>query len=308
MVPGEEQEFPMPKETTVGFVGLGLMGMPMAHRLLTAGYQLTVWNRSLEKTRAIHQAGAKVANTPCEVAEASEVIFSCVTNTAAVENVVFGPHGISEADGQGKLLIDHSSIHPEATRNFAERLLKRNGMSWLDAPVSGGVTGAETGTLTIMAGGRDEDFERAKPFLAYLSQRLSHIGSVGAGQTAKLCNQVIVGCSFAVIAEALRLAENAGIDARSLIEAMSGGFADSKPLQVFGPRTLDTITEPLARIDVVLKDVDTALDVARQSKTPMPMTVTAGELYRMLVARGLGSAEFDALYQNLGIGGGKKMD
>lgn len=290
----------MAEDTPLGFVGLGLMGLPMACRLLSKGYRLTVWNRSPEKAEAARSEGASVAVSPRMVAEASEIILSCVTDAAAMESVVFGPGGIAEADGRDKLLVDHSSIHPQATRSFAARLAKLNNMAWIDAPVSGGVAGAEAGTLAIMAGGDAGDFARAKPLLACLSQRISHMGAVGTGQTAKLCNQVIVGCTFPVIAEALRLAVNSGLDAQNLIEAMAGGFADSKPLQIFGPRMLRAIDEPLARVEVVLKDVDTALDVAHHTTTPMPMTAAAGELYRTLVARGLGGAEFDALYRSLG--------
>jgi len=286
--------------TPLGFVGLGLMGLPMARRLLAEGCALTVWNRSTQKAEAAHRDGADVAASAREVAEASRIVFTCVTDTAAMEAVVFGPDGIAEADGRGKLLVDHSSIHPEATRAFAARLAEANGMSWLDAPVSGGVAGAEAGTLVIMVGGEAGDFARVKPFLAHLSQRTSHMGEIGAGQTAKLCNQAIVGCSFAVIAEALRLAANSGIDPHTLIEAMTGGFADSKPLQIFGPRMLQRIDEPLAHIGVVLKDVDTALDVGRHTRTPMPMTAAVSEIYRVLVAQGFGRAEFDALYRHLG--------
>lgn len=293
----------MIEDTPLGFVGLGLMGLPMARRLLSKGCRLTVWNRSPERAAAARDAGAAVAASPRMVAEASQIVFCCVTDTAAMEAVVFGPGGIAEAGGGNKLLVDHSSIDPRATRSLAGRLAERNGMSWIDAPVSGGVAGAEAGSLVIMAGGGAADFARAEPFLACLSQRRTHIGAVGAGQTAKLCNQVIVGCAFPVIAEALRLAVDSGLDARALIEAMAGGFADSKPLRIFGPRMLRAIDEPIARIEVVLKDVDTALDLARGSATPMPMTATAGEIYRDLVARGLGGGEFDALCRGPGPGG-----
>jgi len=287
-------------DTPLGFVGLGLMGLPMARRLLAQGCALTVWNRSAEKTEAARRDGASVAASARGVAEASQIVFTCVTDTAAMEAVMFGPDGIAEADGHGKLLIDHSSIHPGATRAFAARLAEANGMSWLDAPVSGGVAGAETGTLVILVGGATGNFARARPFLAHLSQRTSHMGEIGAGQTAKLCNQMIVGCSFAVIAEALRLAANSGIDPHALIEAMTGGFADSRPLQIFGPRMLRRIDEPLAYVGVVLKDVDTALDVGHRTGTPMPMTAAVSEIYRVLVAQGFGRAEFDALYRHLG--------
>lgn len=284
----------------LGFVGLGLMGLPMARRLLGAGCTLTVWNRSPEKAEAVSADGAQVAPSASAVANAADIVFTCVTNTAAMEAVVFGPAGIAEADGEGKLLVDNSSIHPDATRAFAERLARTNGMSWLDAPVSGGVAGAEAGTLAVLAGGLQADFSRAAPYLAHISQRATLMGRLGAGQTAKLCNQMIVGCTFVVIAEALRLAANSGVDPLTLIDAMSGGFADSRPLQIFGPRMLQVIDEPLGHVGVVLKDLDTSLDVGRGAKSPMPMTATAGEIYRLLVAEGAGRAEFDALYRLFG--------
>jgi 3-hydroxyisobutyrate dehydrogenase len=284
----------------LGFIGLGLMGLPMARRLLAAGCTVTVWNRSPEKVEAAQADGARLATSAAGVANAAEIIFTCVTDTSAMEAVVFGPGGISEAEGEGKLLVDNSSIHPAATRAFAGRLAQSNGMSWLDAPVSGGVAGAEAGTLAVLAGGAQADFGRAAPYLAHISQRATLMGGLGAGQTAKLCNQMIVGCTFVAIAEALRLAANSGIDPLTLIEAMSGGFADSRPLQIFGPRMLQRIDEPLAHVGVVLKDLDTSLDVGRGAKSPMPMTATASELYRLLAAEGAGRAEFDALYRRLG--------
>ncbi len=239
----------------LGFVGLGLMGLPMARRLLAAGCTLTVWNRSPEKAGIALAEGAQVATSAAAVAEAADIIFTCVTDTTAMEAVVFGPDGIAEAGGEAKLLVDHSSIHPEATRAMAKRLAASNGMSWLDAPVSGGVAGAEAGTLVILAGGLQADFDRAALYLAHISQRATLMGGLGAGQTAKLCNQMIVGCTFVVIAEALRLAANSGIDPLTLINAMSGGFANSRPLQIFGPRMLQRIDEPLAHVGVVLKDL-----------------------------------------------------
>ena len=287
-------------DALLGFVGLGLMGLPIARRLLAARCPLTVWNRSPENAEAARADGARVAASASEVAKASDIVFTCVTNTAAMEAVVFGPKGIAEANGEGKLLVDNSSIHPDATRAFAERLARMNGMSWLDAPVSGGVAGAEAGTLAVLAGGGQDDFDRVAPYLAHFSLQATLMGGLGAGQTAKLCNQMIVGCTFVVIAEALQLAGNSGVDPRALIDAMSGGFADSQPLQVFGPRMLGPIEEPLGHVDVVLKDLDTSLDVGRRVMSPMPMTATAGEIYRLLVVEGAGRSEFDAIYRLFG--------
>ena len=282
----------------LGFIGLGLMGRPMARRLLGAGRAVAVWNRSPDKAAALRAAGAETAASAAELAGTADIVFTCVTDTAAMEAVVFGPDGIAEADGRGKVLVDHSSIHPEATRAFAERLGAANGMSWIDAPVSGGVAGAEAGTLAIMAGGSAESFARVRPYLDHLCARATLLGAVGAGQTAKLCNQMIVGCGLAVIAESLSLATKAGIDAGALIPAVAGGFADSKPLQIFGPRMLAGVETPIGHLEIVLKDLETALDVGGKAQAPMPMTGAAGALYRHLVARGQGKREFDALYRH----------
>jgi 3-hydroxyisobutyrate dehydrogenase len=224
------------KAEKLGYLGLGMMGFPMTRRLVNAGYDVTVWNRSSGKATALVEAGAKLAAHPRDVATTASTIFMCLTDAAAVENVVFGPDGLAIAPGAGKLVVDFSSIHPDAARSIAARLKAANGMGWIDAPVSGGTMGAEEGTLAVMAGGDAADIERVRPYVLAMARRLTHMGPVGAGQTTKLCNQVIVGCAMAVLAEATRLAVNAGIDARRLPEALAGGFADSIPLQLFVPR------------------------------------------------------------------------
>ena len=179
-----------------------------------------------DKAAALVEAGATAAAHPREVADAAVIIFMCLTDAAAVEEVVFGPDGLAAAAGPGKLVVDFSSIHPDAARSIAARLKAANGMGWVDAPVSGGTKGAEEGTLAVMAGGDAADIARARPYVLAMARRLTHMGPIGAGQTTKLCNQVIVGCAMAVLAEATRLATNAGIDAQRLPEALAGGFAD----------------------------------------------------------------------------------
>ena len=288
------------ERTKIGFIGLGAMGAPISERLVAAGFATTVWNRTASKDTPLVERGATVADSPKAVAAASEVVFTCVTDTKAVETVVFGPEGVAGAEGQGKLLIDHSSIHPEATRAFAARLKDANGMSWLDAPVSGGHAGAVAGTLAIMVGGSREDFARAEPLFKHTGKRITRMGDIGAGQTAKLCNQVIVGSTLAAIAEALHLAKEAGLDPDFLIKAMSGGAADSFPLQGLGPRMLEQIKEPVTCIDIFLKDLDMALDVGRSLKSPLPTTASTSELYRILSAQGHGSEELDAYFRFLG--------
>lgn len=278
----------------LGYVGLGMMGAPMARRLLKAGYEVTVWNRSAEKAGVFVEAGAKLANNLREVATSASIIFICVTDAAAVEETVFGPNGLAEAAGTGKLIVDFSSIHPDATRAIAARLKMVNGMGWIDAPVSGGAKGAEEGTLAVMAGGDAADIERVRPYVLAMARRLTHMGPTGAGQTTKLCNQVIVGCAMAVLAEAARLAANAGIDAGRLPEALAGGFADSIPLQLFVPRMVQGIhSPPMGHIATMLKDLDTVIEVARNTSTPVPMASLAAQLFRL--AKVACGADADAL-------------
>ncbi len=278
----------------LGYLGLGLMGFPMARRLVKAGYDVTVWNRSAGKAATLVDAGAKPAGHPREVAAAASIIFMCLTDATAVEQVVFGPGGLAEVNGQGKLVVDFSSIHPDAARAIATRLKAANGMGWIDAPVSGGTMGAEEGTLAVMAGGEAADIERVRPCVLAMARRLTHMGPTGAGQTTKLCNQVIVGCAMAVLAEATRLAVNAGIDAKRLPEALAGGFADSIPLQLFVPRMAQGIhSPPMGHIATMLKDLDTVVDVAHNTSSPVPMAALASQLFRL--AKSARGAEADAL-------------
>jgi 3-hydroxyisobutyrate dehydrogenase len=278
----------------LGYLGLGMMGFPMTRRLVNAGYDVTVWNRSAGKAAALVEAGAKLAAHPRVVATNATIVFMCLTDAAAVEQVVFGPGGLAEASGQGKLVVDFSSIHPDAARIIATRLKAANGMAWIDAPVSGGTKGAEEGTLAVMAGGEAADIERVRPYVLAMARRLTHMGPTGAGQTTKLCNQVIVGCAMAVLAEATRLAVNAGIDATRLPEALAGGFADSIPLQLFVPRMARGIhSPPMGHIATMLKDLDTVVDVAHNTSSPVPMAALASQLFRL--AKSARGAEADAL-------------
>lgn len=278
----------------LGYLGLGMMGFPMTRRLVSAGHDVTVWNRSPGKAAALVAAGAKAALHPSDVAATASILFMCLTDAAAVEKVVFGPDGVATATGSGKLVVDFSSIHPDAARAIAARLKAANGMGWIDAPVSGGTIGAEEGTLAVMAGGDAADIERARPYVLAMARRFTHMGPTGAGQTTKLCNQVIVGCAMAVLAEATRLAVNAGIDARRLPEALAGGFADSIPLQLFVPRMVQGIhSPPLGHIATMLKDLDTVVDVARGTSSPVPMSALAAQLFRL--AKSARGADADAL-------------
>ncbi|MGQ0653980.1 MAG: NAD(P)-dependent oxidoreductase [Betaproteobacteria bacterium] len=268
----------------LGFVGIGLMGRPMVLRLLDAGHEVTVWNRSREKLAPVMQKGAKPAATPADLARAADIVLMCVTDQHAAEEVIFGPHGVAE--GAARLVVDFSSIAPESARSIWKRL-KEKGVGFVDAPVSGGVPGAEKGTLAVMAGGTEADVERARPVVMHLAQRFTRMGDAGAGQATKLCNQVIVAALMAVIAEAVRLAEAAGVDAKRLPEALKGGFADSLPLQIFGARMAARTFEPsLGAAALMLKDLGNATSFAQQKGVPLPMAQAALDMYRLLEAQG----------------------
>lgn len=283
----------------LGFIGIGLMGKPMSLRLLAAGHELTVWNRSAQKLRDVLDKGAKAAQSPAAVARVSEIVMMCVTDQQAVGEVLFGKDGLSAGGRSGLLVVDFSSIAPASARDFAGRL-EEKGIGFVDAPVSGGVAGAQKGTLAIMAGGRPEHIERARPVVMHLAQRFTRMGDSGAGQATKLCNQVIVGSLVAVIAEAVRLAEAAGVDATLLPEALKGGFADSLPLQIFGARMAARTFEPsLGSSAIMLKDLENAAAVAREKVVPLPMARTAAELYRLLAAQGKGEKEITTIVELL---------
>lgn len=269
-------------EISLGFLGIGLMGKPMSLRLLQAGYTLTVWNRSPEKLHDLACAGARIAATPAELVTQADILLLSLADTSVVGDVVFGEDGIASQAGEGKLLVDFSSIEPDATREYAEKLKQANGMQWLDAPVSGGVAGAEQGTLAVMAGGDKADFDRVAPIMTSLSQRFTHMGEVGAGQITKLCNQMIVSCNALVIAEVIALARKAGIDAEKIPEALAGGFADSTPLQILGPQMAKDEFEPIKwHVRTLLKDLDTAVRLARSEDSATPMSALGAQLMRL---------------------------
>jgi 3-hydroxyisobutyrate dehydrogenase len=274
------------RKPEIGFIGLGQMGRPMALRLLAAGYPVAVWNRSKEKLASLLERGAHAAASPAQLARGAQIVMTCVTDHRALEAVLFGAGGVVEGVAQGKLVVDFSSIAPGAAREFARRLEER-GMGLIDAPVSGGVPGAEKGTLVVMAGGRAEHIERVRPVIEHLASRFTRMGESGAGQITKLCNQVIVGALLPVLAEAVRLAESAGVDAARLPEALKGGFADSLPLQIFGARMAARRFEPrLAAAALLLKDLENAAAVAREHDVALPMASAAVERYRLLAAQG----------------------
>ena len=286
----------------LGFIGIGLMGKPMTLRLLAAGYTVAVWNRSKEKLVPVTTKGAVAKDSPAEVARFADIVMMCVTDQNSVKEVLFGAGGVAEGAAEGKIVIDFSSIAPSAAREAAEKL-EALGMGYIDAPVSGGTVGAEEGTLAIMAGGKSEHIEFVRPLIAELASRFTRMGGPGTGQVTKLANQVIVASLFPVIAEAIRLAEAAGVDAAKLPEALRGGFADSKPLQVFGPRMASRAYEPaLGTSNVMLKDLMNAVTLAEAAGVPLPMARAAVERYRLLAAEGKGEVEPSAFIDLLAAG------
>lgn len=271
----------------LGFIGLGLMGDPMTRRLLEAGFDVTVWNRTPAKAEALGEAGARVVGSIGELVASVEVVMLCLANTEAVEQVVFGEGGVAEHGRPGQRLVDFSSSDPEATREFAVRLADTSGMTWIDCPVSGGVAGAEAGSLVMMAGGEASELDAIRPLLDPLASRVTHMGPVGAGQVTKVCNQMVVGCQAAVLAEMVALAEASGVDAGRLNEALAGGFADSKPFQILTPRmAASDFADPPWHLRTLLKDLDLAVAQSRRSGSATPMSGLAAQLLRAHAARG----------------------
>jgi 3-hydroxyisobutyrate dehydrogenase len=275
----------------VGFAGLGLMGMPMVQRLCAAGHAVSVWNRSSGKLGPACAAGAMPLPSPAALAAECDLVCLCLTDTQAVAEVVFDTDGIASTRARARFLVDHSSIRPDATRDFAARLEHANGMRWIDAPVSGGTGGAAAGTLAIMCGGAAADVGAVEPILRAYAAHVTVMGPTGAGQTTKLCNQVIVGVTVGVIAEAVRLAQAAGIDAGALPAALAGGWADSKPLQIFAPRMVHGYAQSIGSPRLLMKDLETAIDLARALNTPVPLAGLAAQLFRALASRGYGDAD-----------------
>lgn len=278
----------------LGFCGLGLMGAPMVCRLLAAGHEMYVWNRSPAKAASLAALGARIARTPAEAATGVDGVFMCLYDAEVVNGVVFGPDGVAQATGL-PWLVDHSSIPPDTTRLLAQRLATANGAHWLDAPVSGGVAGVEAGTLAIMLGGSDVHVATACQAMRAYAGNITHMGRSGTGQATKLCNQTIVAATIAAIAEAVGFAQRSGIDVHKLAAALAGGWADSKPLQVFVPRMVDPQPESIGALSTMLKDVDTVLAVAQKSGAPMPVTASVQQMLRIASAMGLGQAELSAI-------------
>ena len=278
---GEAMREASPASPRIGFIGTGLIGTPMVERLLDRGLSVTVWNRTPEKAAALVARGAVLAESARALAGQTDIVCLCLTNTEAVDSIVFGESGIVSVMRPQQLLVDFSSIAPDATAHMAARLAHRAEARWIDAPVSGGLPAARAGTLIVFAGGETADIARAAPVLDALSQRVTHMGGHGAGQLAKSCNQLIVGCNLMVIAEMLSFARIAGIDATRMPAALAGGFADSLPLQIFGTRMARRVDTPrIGALATFRKDIDQVVRLAEEYGAAVPMTARAAELYR----------------------------
>jgi 2-hydroxy-3-oxopropionate reductase len=275
----------------VAVIGVGVMGAAIAGRLLDTGATLTVFDVAADKTAALAKRGAHVAASAQAAAAAAEFVVTSLNSAEIVERAVFGPAGVAAAAARDKLLIDMSSIDPARTTAMAARLEAETGMGWVDAPLSGGAPAAARGALTLMIGGSDASVARAMPLLAQLSQRATHLGACGAGQTVKLINQIFCAAHFFAVAEAVRFAESHGVDAAQIPAALAGGRADSRIMQEFMAKMARRDFSPTGRIDNMLKDLETVQAAALAKRIPLPVTSLIADLHRLLVAGGYGAAD-----------------
>jgi 3-hydroxyisobutyrate dehydrogenase len=282
----------------IGFIGLGIMGRPMAGHLLAAGNELTVWNRSSGGVDVLVEKGAARGASPADVASRSEVVFTMVGDSPDVEQVALGPEGIASGARPGLVHIDMSTISPAVTRSIAERYAG-GGIELLDAPVSGGETGATNATLSIMVGGKEDVFERCRPLFEVLGKNITYCGPSGAGQTVKLCNQVIVSVTNMAVCEGLVLAKKAGVEPRTMVEAVKNGAAGSWQLSNLAPRMLEGDYRPGFKVWHQQKDLRLALEVARALAVPMAGTSLVHQLFASLEAEGLREEGTQALIKSL---------
>ncbi len=280
----------------IGQIGLGYMGASLAERLRDLGKTAIGHDIDAEKMAAAAEAGVTCLDSAAAVTREVDVVVICVTSTDCVEQAVFGPGGVAEAGAAGKVLIDISTTVAEATRDMATRLKQQTGMDWIDAPVSGGPPAAGSGALTVMAGGDAAVFDSLSPLWDDLTAKATLMGPIGAGQVTKMINQVLCLTLYPILAEALKLGENAGVEVARIPEALGAGYAGSNLLQAMFPRMVARqYTPPAAFARQLLKDLDMVYDLAKATKTPTPMTDQARTLYRLLIARGHGEEDPIAL-------------
>ncbi|HEY9885156.1 MAG TPA: 2-hydroxy-3-oxopropionate reductase [Thermosynechococcaceae cyanobacterium] len=278
----------------IGFIGLGIMGKPMARNLLKAGYPLVVYNRSRPAIEVLAAEGAIVADSPKAVAQQADVVISCVSDSPDVEAVALGSNGIIEGAKSGSLYIDMSTIAP-ATARRVYTALKAKGIDALDAPVSGGDIGAQQGTLSIMVGGDEPAFQRSLPILQAMGKNIVYIGEAGAGQVTKACNQIVVALTVQAVAEALTLAKKSGVDVARVREALMGGFAQSRVLDVHGKRILEGDFQPGFKLSLHRKDMNIVLQTGRETGVPLFGSAQVTSMMDALLAQGKGDLDNAAL-------------
>jgi 2-hydroxy-3-oxopropionate reductase len=286
----------------IGFIGLGIMGKPMCRNLLQAGYPLVVYNRSRAAMEELAGAGARLATSPADLAQQVDVVITCVSDSPDVEAIVLGEQGLLEGVREGMLFIDMSTISPATSRKIYS-VLQAKGVAALDAPVSGGDIGAQQGTLSIMVGGDPEVFQRSLPILQAVGRNIVHIGTAGAGQVTKACNQIVVAMTVQAVAEALTLAQKSGVDGAKVREALLGGFAQSRILEVHGQRMLEGDFQPGFKMSLFRKDLNIVAQTGRELQLPLLGTAQVTQLMDILRAQGNENLDFVAvysLYQTLG--------
>jgi 2-hydroxy-3-oxopropionate reductase len=282
----------------IGFIGTGIMGLPMAQNLLKAGHTLFLSSHHKAPPMALTEAGAHVLSSPKEVAQQAEFIIVMLPDTPFVDDVLFAENGVAEGVGDGKVVIDMSSISPSATKAFAEKIIA-TGARYLDAPVSGGEVGAKAGSLSIMVGGDQEVFERALPLFQSMGKNITLVGGNGDGQTAKVANQIIVALNIQAVSEALLFAARNGADPAKVREALMGGFASSKILEVHGERMIKGTFDPGFRISLHQKDLNLALEGARELNLNLPNTANAQQVFSTCAALGGSQWDHSALIKGL---------
>jgi 2-hydroxy-3-oxopropionate reductase len=280
----------------IGFIGLGVMGAPMARNLLEAGHEVVVHSRSRGPVDELAAAGAAPASSPREVAERADVVITMLPDSPAVEAVVLGDDGVLAGASEGDLLIDMSTIHPTVSVAIAQAAAER-GVGVLDAPVSGGDVGAQQGTLSIMVGGEESDYERAQPLFDVLGKTIVHVGEHGAGQVVKACNQVVVGITIAAVSEALVLGSKAGVDPEKILDVLGGGLAGNKVMEMRRQKFLEHDFSPGFRIDLHHKDLNIALESGDAYGVPLAVTGLVQQYFRALRVKGHGGDDHSGLLQ-----------
>jgi len=279
---------------TVGFIGLGIMGKPMAKNLIEAGHELVVYNRTREKAEELAGDGATVAGSPREVAEQSDVIITMLPDSPQVEEVLVGEDGVLEGIKEGALIVDTSTISPVVTEELAAKAAEK-GASMLDAPVSGGDVGAIEGTLSIMVGGSEDDFERARPLFEAMGKTVTHVGGTGAGQVVKAANQIVVALTIEAVSEALVLGSKGGVAPEKILDVLGGGLAGNKVMEVKREKMLTHSFDPGFRIELHHKDLGIALAAGREYGVTLPVTAIVDQMLQDLKMRGRGDRDHSAL-------------